>query len=128
MIEKITKNCMGTLDITAKFNGMRKAQEFIVYPIKADDSPNRLLVQSDSRIGYIYLNSGVVEMSPARSGGSYAPHLMFRKVIDNLSTEEIAGIKFRLVQTADKMAGSNGAHVFCDNSGASGISIFNMAQ
>ena len=127
MIEKITKNCMGTLDITAKFNGMRKAQSFIVYPIKSTDQPDNILIQSETRIGRIDLNNGNVTMSPARAGGSYGVHLAFATVIDTLSTEELAGLKFRMVQTASHKAGNNGI-MYTDNSGAENVSIFNMAQ
>ena len=127
MIEKITKNCMGTLDITAKFNGMRKAQEFIVYPIKSTDQQDNILIQSGTRIGRIDLNNGKVTMSTPRAGGSYGVHLAFATVIDTLSTEELAGLKFRMVQTASNKAGNNGI-MYTDNSGAENVSIFNMAQ
>ena len=32
MISNIHKNCMGTVSFDAKFAGMRKPQDFIVYP------------------------------------------------------------------------------------------------
>ena len=118
---------MGTLDLTAKYNGMRKAQSFIVYPIKGTDQPDNILIQSDTRIGRIDLNNGKVTMSPARAGGSYGVHLAFATVIDTLSTEELAGLKFRMVQTASHKAGNNGI-MYTDNSGAENVSIFNMAQ
>lgn len=124
MITNIRKNCIGTLSIEAKFNGMRKSQEFIVYPMHEGNNAEKIMIQSDSRIGHIFLNSGIVRMSPPRSGGSYAPHLIFAKDIDKLSTEDLAGLKFRLVQTADKMAGNNGMHIFTDNSAAEKVSIF----
>lgn len=114
---------MGTLDLNAKFNGMRKAQEFIVYPIKDSETPESILIQSDTRIGRIDLNTGTVTMSPPRAGGSYGIHLAFAKVIDTLSTEELAGLKFRLFQTASPMAGNNGV-MYTDNSGADKVSIF----
>lgn len=122
-ILNITKNIMGTLSIEAKFNGMRKAQEFIIYPIKAGDPLDSLLVQSDTRIGRIDLNTGIVTMSPPRSGGSYNVHLMFATAIDTLDREELAGLKFRLIQTADKMAGNNGV-MYTDNSGVEAVRVF----
>ncbi len=124
MITNIRKNCMGTLSIEAKFNGMRKSQEFIVYPMHQGNDADKIMIQSDSRIGYIFLNTGIVRMSPPRAGGSYAPHLIFAKDIDKLSIEDLAGLKFRLVQTADSKAGSNVMHIFTDNSAASNVAIF----
>jgi hypothetical protein len=121
-ITQIRKNIMGTISITAKFNGMRKAQEFIIYPIKAGDDATTLLLQSDTRIGRINLITGAVLMSPPRAGGSYGVHLAFASIIDTLNTEDLAGLKFRLVQTASPMAGSS--VVYCDNSGADNVAIF----
>lgn len=117
------KNIMGTLSIEAKFNGMRKSQEFIIYPVKAGESPDSLLIQSDTRIGRIDLNTGVVTMSPPRSGGSYNVHLMFATAIDTLDKEELTGLKFRLIQTASKMAGDNGV-IYSDNSGVEAVRVF----
>lgn len=117
------KNIMGTLSIEAKFNGMRKAQEFIVYPVRADEAPDDIKIQSDTRIGRIDLNTGVVTMSPPRSGGSYNVHLMFATAIDTLDREELAGLKFRLIQTASPMAGDNGV-MYTDNSGVEAVRVF----
>jgi len=123
MINNIRKNIMGTLSFDGKFNGMRKAQDFIVYPMHSGNDTDKIMIQSNSRIGYIYLETGVVRMSPSVSGGAYAPHLMFAKDIDKLSTEDLAGLKFRLVQTADKKAGNNGV-MYTDNSNADKVAIF----
>lgn len=117
------KNIMGTLSIEAKFNGMKKSQEFIIYPVRADETPDNIKIQSDTRIGRIDLNTGVVTMSPPRSGGSYNVHLMFATAIDTLGKEELAGLKFRLIQTADKMAGNNG-FIYTDNSGVESVRVF----
>ena len=117
------KNIMGTLSIEAKFNGMKKSQEFIVYPVRANETPDNIKIQSDTRIGRIDLNTGIVTMSPPRAGGSYNVHLMFATAIDTLDREELAGLKFRLIQTADKMAGNNGV-MYTDNSGVEAVRVF----
>jgi len=123
-IISIEKNCMGTLDINAKFKGMRKVQDFIVYPIPEGEKIEKIKIQSDTRIGYINLNNGIVSLCPPVSSGAYNPHLMFVKDIDVLNREELAGLKFRLIQTADKKAGNNALHIFTDNAGAKNVSIF----
>lgn len=123
-IINIKKNCLGTLDIEAKFNKMRKPQAFTVYPLHEGNETNKIKIQSDTRIGYIYMNTGVVSLCQPHSNGAYNVHLMFVRPIDKLSIEDLAGLKFRLMQTADKMAGNNALHVFTDNSGAEKVTIF----
>jgi hypothetical protein len=49
MISNIHRNIMGTISFDAKFNGMRKAQDFIVYPMK--ENATEAVIQSDTRIG-----------------------------------------------------------------------------
>lgn len=123
-ITNIEKNCMGTLSINAKFKGMRKVQDFIIYPIKEGQSVEKIKIQSDTRIGYINLESGVVSLCPPQSNGAYNPHLMFVKDVDVLSKSELVGLKFRLIQTADKNAGHNVLSMTTDNKGIEQISIF----
>lgn len=53
-VTKIRKNILGTISFTAKFTGMRKEQEFIVYP---NPDPGCILIQSDTRIGRITGNT-----------------------------------------------------------------------
>lgn len=122
-IEQTRVNCMGTLSITARFAGMRKSQEFILYPIKAGADTSRVMIQSDTRIGYIYLDSGRIALCTPVSGGAYQPHLMFVNDVDTLDASELAGLKFRLVQTASDRAGRNGVMV-TDNSDADKVEIF----
>jgi hypothetical protein len=126
-MEKITNikvNCMGTLSFDGKFNGMRKTQDFIVYPMQKDDDGQSIKIQSDTRIGYIDLTSGDIKLSPPRQGGSYFMHLALAQKIDQLTAEELAGLKFRLIQTSGDMVGNNGMHVYCDNSKAEAVRIF----
>jgi hypothetical protein len=124
-ISNIKTNCLGTLSLDGKFNGMRKAQDFIVYPMQKDDDIDRVKIQSDTRIGYISLKSGDVIMSPSRQGGSYFVHLAFAQKIDQLTQEELAGLKYRLFQTAGEKVGNNGMKIYCDNSNADKVVIFN---
>ena len=115
---------MGTLSIDAKFKGMRKTQDFIIYPIGEGESVEKVKIQSDTRIGYINLENGIVSLCKPVQSGAYNPHLMFVKDVDILNKSELAGLKFRLIQTADKNAGDNFIHMTTDNLGADQISIF----
>lgn len=73
MIENIKKESTGTVSFDGKFKGMRKAQEFIVYPLHSGSSATSVQVQSDTRIGQIDLKSGVVALSPPIASGAYNP-------------------------------------------------------
>lgn len=117
MITNFKNNCMGTVSFDGKFQGMRKAQDFIVYPMQNGDPSNIIKVQSDTRIGMIRLTDGAVVMSPPRKGGAYSPQMATAKRIDTLGAEELLMLKAALVASASPKAGSNGV-VYVDNSGA----------
>lgn len=113
-ISSYRKNCMGTISFMAKFSGMRKPQEFIVYPLP--DAAQEIKIQSDTRIGKINLESGNITLSPPRAGGSYNIHLMLATDVGTLSGEELLLLKSNLFSTASGSAGSRGVTV--DNKGA----------
>lgn len=115
MIANIRRNSMGTTSFDGKFDGMRKAQDFIVYPM--NDQAEIARVQSDTRIGLIQLSSGKVVMSPSRAGGSYGVHLAFAKPAGQLNAEELLMLKAEIFGSASGKAGTNGI-VYCDNSAA----------
>lgn len=117
MITNFKKNCLGTVDFDGKFNGMRKAQTFCVYPIHSGDQAERLTVQSDTRIGLIRLSDGKVIISPSRAGGSCSRHLALAEFAGQLSAEELLLLKSNVFATAHGRAGSNGV-VYTDNSAA----------
>ena len=117
MITNIHRNIMGTISFDGKFDGMRKAQEFIVYPIKTGSDAQTIQVQSDTRIGLICMETGKVMMSPARKGGSFGVHLAFAAYAGKLLPEELLMLKGHILGSAHGHAGSNGI-VYTDNSGA----------
>jgi hypothetical protein len=117
MITNIKTGRMGTVEFDAKFAGMRKAQDFITYPIPSGADTTRVKVQSDTRIGYIDLTDGTVTMSPSISNGAHFHHLAQAKQIDKLSGEELILFKAQIMGTASGKAGTNGI-IFSDNSGA----------
>ena len=114
---QLKTNSMGTLDIIAKFPGMRKEQDFIVYPIAKGQTPDRILIQSDTRIGYVYLGNGEVHLSKPHASGAYQPHLAEAALVYTLTGEELLMLKTKLAGTADPKAGTNGV-MHTDNSGA----------
>lgn len=117
LISKIKTNRMGTIDFEGKFAGMRKPQEFTVYPMHAEGDKNRIKIQSDTRIGYVDLEHGNVDLSPAYPGGAYNTALAHVGRVGKLSHEELFELKANVFSTASGRAGSNGI-MTTDNSGA----------
>lgn len=122
MITNIRKNCMGTVSFDGKFDGMRKAQDFIVYPMHAGNDTSTAKIQSDTRIGRIHLTTGEVILSPSRQGGSYGVHMAFAKPAGKLTGDELLTFKAQIAATAHGHAGTNGI-VYTDNSAA--MEVFN---
>jgi hypothetical protein len=60
LFTNIKKNIMGTISFDAKFAGMRKAQDFIVYPITDN---KQVHIQSENRFGIINLNNNILTLS-----------------------------------------------------------------
>lgn len=115
MIENFSKNCMGTVSFDAKFPGMRKPQDFIVYPIQSGEAPAQIKIQSDKRAGFISLVSGAVTLYP----GQYFVGAI--KQVGVLPAADLLILKGNVMASANGMAGTNGA-VYCDNGGA--IEVF----
>lgn len=118
MITNIRKNCMGTVSFDGKFNGMRKAQDFIVYPMHAGNDASMAKVQSDTRIGMINMESGTVTMSRPKANGAYFIHLNGASIVGTLTSEELLMLKAAIFATASGKAGNNAMHVYTDNSAA----------
>lgn len=116
----LKRNIMGTTDIEMKITGMRKPQDFIVYPIGADDAGNVIKIQSETRIGQINLVKGVGVMSQSHQGGAYFVHLQMDKLTSfELSEKDLKDLKAFINKTSGSNVGSS--IIKSDNSGASRI-------
>lgn len=113
-VTNIHKNIMGTISFNAKFGGMRKEQDFIVYPITSDNP--EIVIQSDNRIGYINSHGDVV-VAKARNRFDFVLARTV-KVIDKV--ENIEELLAAIRKTSSSMAGSNGI-VYSDNSLAGSV-------
>lgn len=125
MITNIKRNCMGTVSFDGKFDGMRKAQDFIVYPFHAGNQTIAAKVQSNTRIGMIHLTTGAVLMSKSHASGAYGVHLAEASHVGTLTGEELMLFKAQIAATASGKAGTNGI-VYTDNSGA--LEVFAQVQ
>ena len=117
MISNIRRNIMGTTSFDGLFPGMRKAQNFTVYPVKAEQDAGRVTVQSDTRIGFIHMETGTVTMSKPKPGGAYFVHLNGAQIIGTLPADDLLLLKAAIMGSAHGNAGTNGI-VYTDNSGA----------
>jgi len=126
-LNNLEKSCMGTVVFEGKFEGMRKAQEFDVYPIAAGKMAGavKATIQSDTRMGEIDLTSGEVILTKSIASGAFAHHMAFAKGAGKLSAEQLATFKSKIFETARRDAGTNGV-IYADNSGAA--SVFGGAQ
>jgi hypothetical protein len=112
------RNIMGTLSFDLKTKGMRKTQEFIVYPISMGDT--KIMIQSDTRIGHINMEDGKGYITPSHSGGAYGVHLVMDRdklIHFKLSDDQFDTLKTELAKTSGKNVGSS--VVKSDNEGAS---------
>jgi hypothetical protein len=117
MITNIRKNIMGTVSFDGQFDGMRKPQDFIVYPMK---NPGKMIyVQSDNRFAEIDLEGGHVRLSRSARGIGFAG-LVSATYGGQMDEDQLELLKYAIRQTASGKAGTNGI-VYVDNSGASSV-------
>jgi len=121
MLSNIHRNIMGTTSFDGLFPGMRKAQDFIVYPMHAGNDASTAKIQSDNRIGRIELATGKVFIAKAK--GMYSQ--MFAQYVYTLSGEELFMLKAEIFSSAHGKAGTNGV-VYTDNSAA--LEVFGSAK
>lgn len=119
MISNIRKNIMGTVSFAGLFKGMRKAQDFIVYPMDRQGQSNAAEIQSKNRAGYIRLEDGAVFIAT----GKYNFAQSKVEINSVLTAEDLFKLKAAIFATASGKAGTNGV-VYCDNSAA--IDVFSL--
>lgn len=118
----IRKNIMGTTTFEMKAAGMRKSQEFIVYPIRGNDEGQKIRIQSDNRFGIIDLKKKIGIITGHCSGH---PNLTTLHIhlsegtaksfkLSNLDNQTL---KLQIFTSSNGKAGNNGV-MHTDNSGA----------
>jgi hypothetical protein len=118
-IENCKKNIMGTVSFDGRFQGMRKAQDFIVYPLEKSGPVIR--VQSESRFGQINLDTGEVVMSAATTrhpNSSWLAQCVYNRTatVETLPAEETATLRQAVKATGGLLVGES--FVKSDNMGA----------
>jgi hypothetical protein len=116
-IRCIRKNIMGTVSFEMKTASMRKFQDFIVYPKHEGDTDNRIIIQSDKRIGRFdtVKNSGT--LSKSYPNGAYFVHLNFGEMEPlTLQGNDLKSLKLAIIDGVGASVGSS--FVTTDNSAA----------
>ena len=112
-VSNLRKNRMGTLSFDMKISGMRKSQDFIVYPVS--EKSDSILIQSDTRIGRINMTNGKGIMSQSHANGAYGVHLSMDKLVPfELTESQLQDLKEKIGGTAGDSVGSR--NVLSDNS------------
>jgi hypothetical protein len=119
MISNCHKSIMGTLSFDGKFPGMRKAEDFIIYPMH--DSGTEIRIQSDHRFGCIDLDSGAVLLSARRADYANAAWLTVCQIRGTavrftLAEEDRQTLRQWVKSTGGILVGSS--FVKTDNTGA----------
>ena len=123
MITNIKKNSVGTASFDGKFGKMRKAQNFVTYPIHSDMNGETITIQSEHRFAIVKVASGETLMSANHA--QYANSMHLQCDIINSKAERFTidkGILEPLLAfirgTAGSMVGNNAMCVYTDNSNA----------
>jgi len=62
-------------NVTGKMGNMRKAQEWVIYPLMPNGNPNERTIQCDKRIAKVNLETGKVILSTGKNGHNGFAHL-----------------------------------------------------
>ena len=115
-ITNYRKNIMGTLSFDLKVKGMRKPQDFIVYPIT--EKTDKIRIQSDKKWGEIHINSGkgILSKSGSTSWHLHSDMMNMNVIKFELTPEELEELKTQIKSTSGKDVGNTIMRT--DNSGA----------
>lgn len=123
MIANIKKNSVGTASFDGKFGKMRKAQNFVTYPIHSDMNGETITIQSEHRFAIVKVASGETLMSANHA--QYANSMRLQCDIIDGKAERFTldkGVLEPLLAfirgTAGSMVGNNAMAVYTDNSNA----------
>lgn len=116
---------MGTTSFDMKAGSMRKAQDFIVYPISKLACSDDVKIQSDNYIGLIDLKTGEGELSARHNNPGFV-HFQIDQSRDKTTFFELSNLdqqalKMQIFASTNKEAGES--FVKTDNSGAKGVMI-----
>lgn len=118
------KGCLGTMDFTLKMGKMKKAEEFVTYPVQKGDNGDKVYLQSSHRWAELNTRTGEIEMSARRAQYANSMWLLVCKINgtaekDKATAEQLEQICSAIRGTASPNAGGNNIlSMYCDNSNA----------
>lgn len=123
-LNNFKKSTMGTIKFDAKLPGMRRGQNFIVYPISKDSETTIISCQSENRWLEINTKTGAAEITTAQSRHHNRWLLSMQRATGKskkftLSHVDLSALKMHVFTSADKNAGNK--VMTTDNSGAINI-------
>lgn len=122
-IDSIRKNCMGTISFNMMYKGMRKVDDFIVYPKSSDDTDAIIRIQSGRRFGQLDLNTGKSIIAVADNANSITLSMQIALKTAKcvmFTPEQCQQLKERILDTYSSKAGTNGI-MYSDNTGVIGL-------
>lgn len=123
-IIKMAKDCLGTMEFTLKLGRMKKAEDFVTYPIQKDDDGSKVWLQSHHRWAELNTRTGEIELSARRAQYANNLWLMLCKIngtaeTDKATPEQLERMLSAIRRTASPNAGGNNIlSMYCDNSNA----------
>lgn len=118
------KNCLGTMSFTLAMGKMKKAEEFVTYPIQKDDDGEIVLLQSSHRWAELNTRTGEITLSARRAQYANSIWMMICKANGTAETDRATADQLNVMLsairgTASPMAGGNNIlAMYCDNSNA----------
>ena len=61
------KDCLGTMEFVLKMGKMKKAEEFVTYPVQKDDNGDKVYLQSRHRWAELNTRTGEIQLSARRA-------------------------------------------------------------
>ena len=124
-ISNLHRNSLGTTSFDGKFSKMRKASDFIVYPL-GEGEHNTIAIQSNSRFGRIEIATGKLVLSASHTFANSVTLIMDtlngKATTETLPQGDLDTLLGHIRGTASPMAGGNNVmRIYCENSGASKI-------
>lgn len=114
------------MSFSLKLGRMKKAEEFVTYPIQRNDSGDIIRLQSGHRWAEMNAKTGEIELSARRAQYANSMWLMICKINgtaekDQATPEQLETMRSAIIGTAGPMVGNNILHMYCDNSNAGRI-------
>jgi hypothetical protein len=118
------RNCLGTMSFTMKLGKMKKAEEFVTYPVQRNDDGSKVCLQSAHRWAELNTKTGEVVLSARRAQYANSMWLWECKMkgiaeTDNANAEQLSEMLNAIRGTASPNCGGNNVlSMYCDNSNA----------